>query len=66
LQLLALWEGKLKLEDDILVQLQNPKESWVALEKRNLEEFPQVIHTINLHLDTTFEVSTTTWTSPSR
>lgn len=33
-------------------------ESWAAFEKGLIDEFPQVVATINQHIDATFEVST--------
>lgn len=56
LQLLSLWESKINLEDVVLMQLKNPVESWGAFEKGLIEEFPQVVATINQHIDATFEV----------
>lgn len=57
-QLLSLWESKINLEDVVLLQLKNPVESWGAFEKGLIDEFPQVVATINQHIDATFEVST--------
>ena len=56
MQLLSLWESKINLEDVVLLQLKNPVESWAAFEKGLIEEFPQVVATINQHIDATFEV----------
>ncbi|XP_069162329.1 calcium homeostasis endoplasmic reticulum protein isoform X2 [Procambarus clarkii] len=54
-QLLSLWESKINLEDVVLLQLKNPVESWAASEKALIDEFPQVVATINQHIDATFE-----------
>lgn len=56
MQLLSLWESKINLEDVVLMQLKNPVESWGAFEKGLIDEFPQVVATINQHIDATFEV----------
>ncbi|ROT83541.1 Calcium homeostasis endoplasmic reticulum protein [Penaeus vannamei] len=54
-KLLSLWESKINLEDVVLLQLKNPVESWGAFEKGLIDEFPQVVATINQHIDATFE-----------
>ncbi|XP_068208038.1 calcium homeostasis endoplasmic reticulum protein-like isoform X2 [Palaemon carinicauda] len=54
-KLLNLWESKIKLEDDVVMQLKNPVESWGNFEKAMIDEFPQVVATINQHIDATFE-----------
>ncbi|KAK7075046.1 hypothetical protein SK128_010412, partial [Halocaridina rubra] len=54
-KLLNLWESKIKLEDDVVMQLKKPVESWGSFEKAMIDEFPQVVATINQHIDSTFE-----------
>ncbi|KAK4325591.1 hypothetical protein Pmani_003834 [Petrolisthes manimaculis] len=54
-KLLSLWESKINLEEGVLMQLKNPVESWAGFEKAQLGEFPQVVATINQHIDATFE-----------
>ena len=55
-QLLSLWESKIKLEPMIVDQLRVPVQSWREFEKALVSDFPQVVATINSHIDSTFEV----------
>lgn len=54
-KLLSLWESKIQLESVVLQQLKTPVESWKAFEQSLVEEFPQVVQTINQHITSTFE-----------
>ena len=55
-QLLSLWESKIKLESLVVEQLRVPVQSWGEFEKALISEFPQVVATINSHINSTFEV----------